>query len=94
MNYRSSDIFTSSHTLTSTLAHYADQFTEYDIWIITNIQRIIKDVLYYRERYAIATSVHLCVQSLRYDMAEIALIIAKDYASPATPLLCALAIHA
>lgn len=94
MTLRASDISVSKHSLTKTLALAADQMSDYDLWIVTNMQRIINDVVYYRDKYAVATSVHLCIQSLRYDLAEIALTILKHYPSPVTPLLCALMVYA
>lgn len=75
------------------LTKHAAQLTDYDVWMITNLQRIIRDITYYRDKHAVATSAHLCIQSLRYDIAEIALTILKYYPSPLTPVLCALAVE-
>lgn len=74
------------------ILHYIENqkenFSDYDVWILTRVQYIWNEFLYYTKKYAFSQATKIVIDSLWYDISELSLFILKFAPSSQTQHIC------
>jgi len=85
-------MFSYDATIQTSFEKHRENLSDYDNWVIMRLKYIRDEYHYHINKRSLKEAISFIIESLRYDITEYSLFIAKHYSSPSTGFVSRLAV--